>query len=176
MNEQASPLRQGEETQEVMKAYANIEGEGIQGQAEFVEILEGTQRYVEITVKVAGNPKILKPGLHAVHIHEKGVCEPPFKSAMGHFDPGPAGDSDPDVNHPYHMGDLPNIFIGRDGTGTLKTISTRITLSPGPLSILTDEGTSLMIHANEDPYLPGPHGSGISGGPRIACGEIRKAG
>ncbi|MGD9892538.1 MAG: superoxide dismutase family protein, partial [Dehalococcoidia bacterium] len=73
------------------------------------------------------------------------------------------------------MGDLPNIRVGEDGVGTLEALSTRITLSDGPLSILAGEGTALMVHAKEDPYAGGPTKSGVSGGPRLACGVIHRA-
>jgi Cu-Zn family superoxide dismutase len=46
-------------------------------------------------------------------------CEGEFKCAGGHFDPGPAGNPDPDVNQPFHAGDLPNIVIDDNGKGVL---------------------------------------------------------
>ena len=162
---------------EVMRAHAEMRGDSIIGTADLVEVERGTQRLVQITLRLQGDPSVLAPGLHAVHIHERGSCEhgnPPFMSAMGHFDPGPAGNTDPDVNHPYHMGDLPNIRIGADGSGVLEAVSTRITLSDGPLSILGGEGTALMVHGREDPYTGGPTKSGVSGRPRLACGVIRR--
>lgn len=162
-----------DEEKVIMKAYADIQGNGVSGKADFVEIEKGTQRFVRVTVYVKGNPTVLAPGLHGFHIHEKGVCEPPFMSAGGHFDPGPAGNTDPDANHPYHMGDLPNIKVDENGEGHLEAITTRITLSDGPLSILTPEGTSVMLHKHSDAEECGPSKSGVSGGPRLACGVIK---
>lgn len=163
------------EPEETLKAYADILGDDINGKAEFTEYVLGTGRFVKMVVKLEGDPEKLKPGLHAVHIHEKGTCEGGFKCAGGHFDPGPFGNTDPDVNHPFHAGDLPNILINESGQGFLEAITSRVTLSPGELSILdAPEGTSLMIHGNPDPYRGGPSGSGISGGPRIACGVIKR--
>lgn len=159
---------------EGLKARARVSGQGITGQADFIEYTFGTQVLIKITLVLDGDPGTLTPGLHAVHIHEKGTCEGGFKCAGGHFDPGPSGNSDPDVNHPFHAGDLPNIRIDQQGKGTLEAVSTRVTLSQGPLCILSGEGTALMIHANPDPYQGGEHGSGVSGGPRIACGIIQK--
>jgi superoxide dismutase, Cu-Zn family len=160
---------------EIMKAEAKVEGEGISGHAQFTELQYGQQTLVKVVLELSGAPDKLKSGLHAVHIHEKADCSGGFKCAGGHFDPGPAGNSDPDVNHPFHAGDLPNIEIGADGTGRLEAVTTRVTLSEGPLSILGGDGTSLMVHGNPDPYKGGEHGSGVSGGPRIACGIIIKA-
>ena len=160
---------------EIMRARADIVGEGITGEAEFVELDFSHQcgSIVKVTVKVKGDPSVLTPGMHGCHIHENGLCEPHFQSAGGHFDPGPAGNTDPDVNHPYHSGDLPNIHIDENGEGYLETVTTRITLSDGPLSILAGDGTCLMVHGNEDQCMPGEHKSGVSGGPRAACGVIR---
>ena len=163
------------EGKEVAKARAEISGDGISGVAVFTEYKFDTTTLVKIILTMEGSPANLKPGLHAVHIHEKGTCEGHFKCAGGHFDPGPAGNPDPDVNHPFHAGDLPNIEIYTNGKGVLETVTSRVTLSEGPLCILSGEGSALMIHANPDPYKGGEHGSGISGGPRLACGIIKKA-
>jgi len=156
-----------------MKATADMTGDGIAGNATFSEWRFGEQTLVKIVLELSGSPEKITPGLHAVHIHEKADCSGGFKCAGGHFDPGPAGNTDPDVNHPYHAGDLPNIMIGPDGKGRLEAITTRVTLSPGPMSIFGGSGTALMVHGNTDPYQGGEHGSGISGGPRIACGVIK---
>lgn len=160
---------------EVAKAETVLEGDGIAGKAEFVEFEVGTGHQVYVKVELEGDSSKLTLGKHAVHIHEKGTCEGGFKCAGGHFDPGPSGDPDPDVNHPFHAGDLPNIVINENGKGIMECLTSRITLRPGPLCIFepdAPEGTALMIHGNEDPYIGGEHGSGISGGPRIACGII----
>ncbi|MEK7109634.1 MAG: superoxide dismutase family protein [Patescibacteria group bacterium] len=160
------------EGKEVKKARAEMSGDTITGTALFTEYLFGEQLVVKITLDLSGDPAKLIPGKHAVHIHAKASCEGGFTCAGGHFDPGPNGNTDPDMNHPYHAGDLPNIIIDENGKGKLEAVSTRVTLSEGPLCILSGEGTALMVHANPDPYTSGPHGSGVSGGPRIACGVI----
>src|SRR3954469_22948731 len=111
-------------------AHADIKGEGITGTAEFVERAQGTGKLVEITVTASG----LKPGMHGVHLHAVGKCAPDFTAAGGHFDPGPASNPDPDANHPFHMGDLPQINAPASGKATMKAATTRVTLSDGPLS------------------------------------------
>lgn len=158
-------------------AKSNINGPDIKGAATFTEYDVDGWKYVHLRVEVSGDPSILKPGQHAVHIHEKASCDcEGFKCAGGHFDPGPSGNTDPDANHGYHSGDLPNINIDESGHGNMETITTRITLSDGPVSILQPvEGTSIMIHANPDPHTPGNSGSGHSGGPRLACGTINQS-
>lgn len=159
------------------RAQAKLEGPTISGQANFTEYDVDGWKYVHLKLTLSGDPKTLTPGKHAVHIHEKGSCDcDGFKCAGGHFDPGPNGNSDADANHGYHAGDLPNIIINQDGNGELQAITTRVTLSDGPVSILHYvEGTSLMIHGKEDPHTPGQTGSGHSGGPRLACGVISQA-
>jgi superoxide dismutase, Cu-Zn family len=152
------------------RAHAEIRGKGITGTAELVERKQNIGSIVEITLTASG----LTPGLHGVHIHAVGKCEPDFAAAGGHFDPGPHGHTDPDANHPFHMGDLPNLVVGPDGRGTLKTVTTRVSLSPGPLSVFDDDGSAIIIHADPDQGITGEPKSGVSGGARIACGVIVK--
>lgn len=158
-------------------AKAKMTGNGINGAAQFTEYDVDGSKYVHLRLVLDGDKSVLQPGKHAVHIHEKGGCDcDGFKCAGGHFDPGPAGNTDPDANHGFHAGDLPSITIDNEGHGELEAITTRITLSDGPVSILQPAaGTSLMVHANSDPYCPGDSGSGISGGPRLACGRIQQS-
>ena len=151
-----------------MKAHADIKGEGITGTLILTERKVGTGTVVDFTLEVKG----LKPGKHGVHLHAVGKCEPDFTAAGGHFDPGPFGNTDPDANHPFHMGDIPNLEVGADGAGKLTGMTTRITLSPGPLSIFDTDGTAVIIHGNEDQGITGEPKSGVSGGPRLACGVI----
>lgn len=159
------------------RAHAAIAGPSIDGTVDFTEYDVDGWKYVHVKVDLQGDPSVLTPGKHAMHIHEKSDCEcEGFKCAGGHFDPGPSGNSDPDVNHGYHAGDLPNLTVDASGHGVMETITTRVTLSKSPVSLLdassAPEGTSIMLHAKEDPYGPGEAGSGYSGGPRLACGKI----
>jgi len=154
----------------VATATAQIKGEGITGTATFTEVKHGTGSAVHVELTVSG----LKPGLHGVHLHAIGQCEPAFTAAGGHFDPGPAGNTDPDANHPFHMGDVPNLVVGPDGKGAMKIMTTRVTLSDGPLSVFDADGTAIIIHGNEDKGTTGAPKSGVSGGPRVACGVLVK--
>ena len=127
---------------------------------------------VEIVVSVTG----LTPGPHGMHLHAVGKCEAPgFTTAGGHFDPGPASNPDPDVNHPYHMGDLPNLVADTTGKATLTAVTSRVTLGEGPLSVFDADGTAIIIHGNPDQGTTGEARSGVSGGPRVACGVIVKS-
>lgn len=124
-------------------------------------------KVVDVYIRVEGLAD--EAGKHAVHIHETGSCDP-CGSAGGHFDPGPHGHTNPDGNHPFHAGDLVNIEVDESGNGDLKTITTRITLSEGPLSIFDDDGASLIIHVDPDSYCEGGEEAGCAGGARLACG------
>ncbi len=111
----------------------------------------------------------LTPGAHGVHVHAAGRCErPDFLTAGAHLDDGahhhgrlnPAG---------WHLGDLPNLLVGPDGTA-------RVTLrlgsrSPGfELKRLFDgDGSAVIIHAGPDDGLTDPSGGS---GARIVCGII----
>jgi Cu-Zn family superoxide dismutase len=153
----------------VAQAHANIKGEGIAGTADFTEHKVGTVTTVDVGLAVKG----LKPGLHGVHLHAVGKCEPDFAAAGGHFDPGPAGNMDPDANHPFHLGDLPQLLVGANGQGTLNAVTTRVTLSDSPLSLFDADGSAIVLHGDPDPGITGQPGSGVSGGPRVACGVIQ---
>lgn len=159
-----------ERGQVTARAHANLAGQGVTGAADFTERKDGTFTFVEIHLTAKG----LKPGLHGVHVHAVGKCEPDFMAAGGHFDPGPSSNTDPDANHPFHMGDLPNLEVGANGEGTFDAVTTRVTLSDGPLSIFDADGSALILHGNPDQGITGAPKSGVSGGPRVACGVIQK--
>ena len=154
----------------IAKASANISGctdPGVSGFGFLAEVpsSEGI-KLVNVTIVVTGLPD----GKHAVHIHQTGACTP-CAAANGHFDPGPAGNTSPDGNHPYHSGDLINIDV-KDGFGVLNATTSRVTLSPGPLSLFDGDGSSFIIHVGADTYCPDGNVAGCAGGARAACGII----
>ena len=153
-----------------MKAHADIKGDGITGTLTLTEHKQGGATVVEFTLDAKG----LKPGKHGVHLHAVGKCEPDFAAAGGHFDPGPAGNMDPDANHPFHMGDMPNLVADASGKATLKFVTNRVTLGDGLLSLFDTDGTAIIIHANPDQGVTAEPKAGLSGGPRVACGVIAK--
>jgi Cu-Zn family superoxide dismutase len=168
-----------------LKATAEIKGctdPNIKGTAKLIE-KTSAEGIKEVTVKMMVEG--LSDGKHAVHIHEVAACEP-CGDARGHHDPGPFGQSRPDsagddmpaadINHPYHMGDLINIEV-RDGTGKMHHTTNRVTLSPGRLSILDDDGSAFIIHTGADTYCDEDADlkKGCAGGARDACGIIREA-
>lgn len=169
-----------------LRASAEIKGctdPDISGKATLTE-KSSPEGIKEVTVKM--QVQGLSDGKHAVHIHEVGACEP-CGAAKGHHDPGPFGQSRPDsagddtpagdINHPYHMGDLINIEV-RNGVGTMKHTTNRVTLSPGLLSVLDDDGSAFIIHTNPDTYCDDEADlkKGCAGGSRDACGVIHAKG
>jgi Cu-Zn family superoxide dismutase len=165
-----------------LRATAAIKGcsnPAISGSATLVEQAtpEGVKQ-VTVEMQVKG----LADGQHAVHIHEAASCEP-CGSAGGHHDPGPFGQSRPDsateevpakdVNHPFHMGDLVNLEV-KDGVGYMKHTTSRVTLSPGRLSLFDDNGSSFIVHTSPDTYCDQESElkKGCAGGARDACGVI----
>jgi len=121
---------------------------------------------VEVYMQVNG----LGDSHRAVHIHETASCEP-CGSAGGHFDPGNFGMTNPDANHPYHAGDLINIK-SQNNIGTMSTITSRVTVSDGPLGVIDADGSAFIVHDNPDSYCPEGEVKGCAGGSRAACGII----
>lgn len=157
-------------TGDIIRARVVIEGmpgSGISGEVLFIQTRSGILPTVRVLARVEG----LEPNtVHGFHIHENGTCSPDFLAAGGHFDPGPNGNSNPDANHPFHMGDIPNLKANRFGVAFFEHETSRITLTPGPLSIFDANGSAMIVHQNEDLGTTGVAGG--SGGPRIACGVI----
>lgn len=95
------------------------------GVASFTKDAQGLIRF---NVVVSG----MKPGLHGIHIHEKGICiKPSFTSAGAHYNPLGKEHGLKNLKGP-HAGDLPNLEVGSDGEGYLSTSTKPVTLSPGP--------------------------------------------
>jgi Cu-Zn family superoxide dismutase len=122
---------------------------------------------VLIHVKVSG----LTPGKHGLHLHSHGECDPKtgFKSAKGHVGKvaGAHGLMNPKGPEP---GDLPNIFVGADGTGEMETYTTLVSIGKGDHNLLDTDGSTLVIHEKPDDHITQPIGGA---GPRVACGIIK---
>jgi Cu-Zn family superoxide dismutase len=124
-----------------------------------------TGGYVTVTVKTAA-PGILSPGLHGMHVHEIGKCEPNsvapsggppgnFLSAGGHYQaPGHTGKPE--------SGDLTSLEVRSDGSGYLVTTTDAFTRD----DLLAGNKTALMLHGAEDSSMPGMAMD------RVACGVI----
>lgn len=142
-------------------ATAELQGRadsGISGTVTFTE----EDGVVRIVAQVQGAPA----GAHGFHIHETGDCSAEdFTSTGGHFNPAGVDHAGPDAEV-RHAGDLGNIVIGEDGTGTLELTSNLVTVGEGDNSVV---GRGVILHEGEDDLTSQP--TGAAGG-RIACGVV----
>jgi len=119
-------------------------------------------------------PKLtdLSPGLHGFHVHQNPDCSAGMKdgkqvpglAAGGHFDPAATGKHEGHEGM-GHLGDLPALTAGADGTASTAVIAPR-------LKMADLKGRSLMIHAGGDNYSDTPSPLG-GGGARAACGVVK---
>ena len=107
----------------------------------------------------------LPAGAHAFHVHAVGVCEPPFKSAGGHFNPTGAKHGIESAEG-VHAGDMPNIHVPESGALEIEVLNTLLHLDA---SLFDEDGAAIVIHDGPDDYVTDPAGAA---GPRIACGVI----
>jgi Cu-Zn family superoxide dismutase len=112
------------------------------------------------------NASGLPHGVHGVHVHALGKCDPPdFASAGPHWNPtgkkhgmsNPAGP---------HAGDLPNVVVKANGV-----LAATLVLSAASMASLIDaDGAALVIHAAADDNMTDPSGNS---GARIACAVLQ---
>ena len=118
-------------------------------------------------IQISGRLRGLPPGSRAMHVHETGLCDPPFESAGGHWNPtGRQHGSDNPMG--AHFGDVPNITVSTDSAVSVQTATLGGTLS-GPNALLDGDGAAVVIHAQPDDDRSDPAGNA---GPRIACGAV----
>ena len=111
-------------------------------------------------------------GQHGIHLHSVGVCDAAsaFASAGGHFNPANKrhGLFSPDGPH---AGDLEAVTVDAFGHASFVATTTRVTLVPGPNSLLDADGSAIVLHALPDDQRTDPSGSS---GARIACGVVTR--
>lgn len=165
---QASP--QGFQSEPVVVDLADVEGRVV-ASATFTETNSGLNIVIQSTSQ--GDGSGLEAGMHGIHIHETGVCDPsgetPFESAGGHFNPTDASHGGLE-DEESHAGDLGNIEVNDTGTFGVDIVTDKVTLEPGAANSLDDEdGSAIIIHAGEDDLETDPSGES---GDRLACGVI----
>lgn len=110
----------------------------------------------------------LTPGIHAMHVHETGLCEgPDFKSAGGHFNPDGHEHGRNAPGGP-HRGDLPNFTASPEGAAEVQIFAPLLSLNE---ALLDQDGAALIVHAMADDYVSQPSGNA---GDRMACGVLVK--
>ncbi|HNP19004.1 MAG TPA: superoxide dismutase family protein [Fulvivirga sp.] len=154
MAEEVSPM--------AIAMISSASGSTMGGEADFVDNGDGT---VTLNLKITG----AVPGEHALHLHEHGDCSAPdATSAGGHWNPGmtdhgkrmaEGGD--------FHAGDIDNIVVGADSTGTLTMVVHGWSVGgPDSTNVI---GKSIILHAKADDFVSQPSGAA---GAREGCGVI----
>ena len=94
-------------------AMANAKGESV-GEVVLSQTPNGTLLHAKLMNMPAG--------AHAFHVHAVGKCQPPFKSAGGHFNPGsvPHGI---ETAGGMHVGDMPNIHVLESGALEIEVLN-----------------------------------------------------
>jgi Cu/Zn superoxide dismutase len=132
-------------------------GQQVQGLVSFTLITGG--------VRIVGNLSGLKPGEHAMYVHENGDCSNPTGNSMGGiFNPSNARHGSPDAEN-RQEGALGNITVDSSGEAHFSIVDKTVNLT-GVNSIV---GRALVIHANADDFKSQP--AGDAGAP-VACAVI----
>lgn len=132
-------------------------------------------------VKVTAAARDVRPAgaFHGFHIHETGVCNPPFTSAGDHYNP----DS---TDHGQHAGDLPPLSVTDNGEAATSFVTDRFTVD----ELFNDDGSAIIIHDGSDnlaniPQRYHSHTEDVRGpdsetrgagdaGDRLACGVLTR--
>jgi Cu-Zn family superoxide dismutase len=112
---------------------------------------------VHVSVSATG----LTPGLHGLHVHTTGKCDgPDFTSAGGHWNPD---NKQHGHDNPMgaHRGDLPQLKVEPDGTGT-----SSFDVKAAIADMVDADGASVVVHAAQDDEKTDPSGNS---GARILC-------
>lgn len=150
------------DTKKLDLTFESKSGSSVAGTASFIE----KNGSVSFSTRISG----LKPGIHAIHIHEKADCSAAdAASAGGHWNPtfkkhGKWGSEE------YHKGDIGNFTADEQGVGTISMTTDQWCIGCGDPSrdIL---GKGLIVHAGADDFVTQPTGNA---GGRVACSAIIK--
>lgn len=141
------------------------DGSGVEGELVFTQVAPNGP------VSVEGNVTGLTPGLHGVHIHQRGTAQKGCKELGPHFIAyyGRHGGPRDAVRH---VGDLGNIKAEEGEVPLSVRIVDHVISLTGPRSVV---GRSLVITKGEDDYgRSSTEDSALTGasGPPVACGVI----
>ena len=115
------------------------------------------------------NASGLPPGIHGLHVHTTGRCDPPgFTTAGAHWNPAGRQHGFENPAGP-HAGDLRNVTVAGNGvlqeTVALPGVSYHQLFDAGPGA----DGAALVLHAAPDDLRTDPSGNS---GARIACSVL----
>jgi Cu-Zn family superoxide dismutase len=134
--------------------------------------VSGTASFTEKNGKVTFVAKLagLKPGVHAIHIHEKSDCSAADgSSAGGHWNPTFKKHGKWGVGE-YHKGDIGNFTADANGNGTITMTTDEWNIGSGdPTKDILGKG--LIVHQGTDDFVSQPSGNA---GARVACSAIIK--
>lgn len=135
----------------------------------------GTVTFTQTGTQVLAMVRLegLTPGMHGIHIHQNGSCEPdtatppmPAGAAGGHWNPTATKHGGPGSGH---RGDFGNARADANGRVDEGIFLTGVTVRSG--DVATDVvGHAFVVHMGPDDLITDPAGN--SGG-RIGCGVIR---
>jgi superoxide dismutase, Cu-Zn family len=146
-------------TEVVVKMYSAA----VNGKGEYI----GTITAKDTDFGLLLTPKLvdLPPGIHGFHLHTNPSCNDYAKAAGGHWDPNKTNKHLGPYNENGHLGDLPVLYVDKDGDSSIPVLAPRLTVSEL-------KGHALIIHAGGDNYSDKPEPLG-GGGMRIACGVVK---
>ncbi|MCO4753954.1 MAG: superoxide dismutase family protein [Bacteriovoracaceae bacterium] len=119
---------------------------------------------VQMIVNVSG---IKKPGFHAIHIHEKPICDGNFTSAGGHYNPDDKPHGHPEESK-HHIGDLGNFRSSATGSIVESRVYKHLSMNPNSQNYVGNR--ALIIHSKADDYSTQPTGGA---GSRIGCAILQ---
>ncbi|MBB3974495.1 superoxide dismutase family protein [Hansschlegelia beijingensis] len=127
--------------------------------------LTGAPQGTLIDIELVGGS--LTPGRHGLHFHQSGDCSDvgQYKksgSHVGHAE-GKHGLLNPNGPEP---GDLPNLVVAQDGSAQVNLFTSLVKID----ELKDQDGSALIIHANEDDQISQPIGKA---GDRVACASIK---
>ena len=119
---------------------------------------------ISLIINAGGVPH----GLHGVHVHTIGRCDPAtFETAGPHWNPTGRKHGF-NAAQGSHSGDLPNVTASTSGV-----VRQTLVLAGSSLAQLADaDGSALVVHAGADDYVTDPSGNS---GAKIACAVLAPA-
>jgi superoxide dismutase, Cu-Zn family len=120
---------------------------------------------MRVTIQAGGLP----PGWHGIHFHAVGSCADTdkFQESKAHVNHDNAKHGLLNAEGPDE-GDLPNVYANADGSVNAEVSSDTPLTGEGGLK--DNDGSALIIHANEDDHSTQPIGNA---GARIGCAVIK---